>query len=562
MPIPSAPILLTEDDLLDTYGKDQTAHQTVQQYRQAHKLRNSDSNRSRASIAREVERSPSAVREWLVEGAKPPEVKAIETAKEYDWLPLHGDDSVFEGVNKLLGWVYSGGWINPDTYQPSVTVNHPLHQSIASHVLQPLGNPWRSIREGDTDRTHELRPRDGGAILGRLLHALGAPRGRKAAQPVSLPSYLEQVESYYRRQFARMYLLHRGAPANDDDGTGLTIQESRSVEYFTELHTFFRAVTDGQVSLNKSIPKLYLSGKAVESLAGVSKPPKQGLAFRLAYGEGETLVSKRALANTYRATYRNPWTVVQQYYEGMSLLEAKNKDIPVAQLAREIGVSRSKLRSWKRGGKPYALNGIEKAQELGWVGFRPSGRTFLLLNRLVAWMLAAGYLQESNMHPRFLIRSPVHQQLIDSILSSLEIDYSVQTPGTDAEVHPGSNGAILGRVLYVMGIPPTSSTEQSIISLPVYLGGVSKQVRREFAITYVLNRGHRGDTSTKELILNQPRYPKYYIEELQSFLESVTDGDVSRSGTKLRVTTEAIGSIVSDYDPTAPDRSLASDLEL
>lgn len=557
MGIPASTVLLSEDGLLDTYDEERTPHQTVEQYRRANELRKGDPERSRASIAREVGRPPSTLRRWLVDGAKPSEIKAIETAEQYNWLPLHSDDRIFDAINQLTAWVYGGGWINPDTFQPSITVNHRLHFAIARHVIDPLGNDWRSIRD-DTTKTQELRPRDGGAVLGRLLHAIGAPIGRKSDQTLTLPSYLNRVDAYHRQQFARMYLVHRGAPANTE-GVGLTIQETRSKEYFYTLQALFEDVTEEPITLNDSIPKLFISTAAVQALAGNTTDPKPALAYRLAYKNDETLVSDRAFVDTYESSYRNPWTVVQQYREAMRRNET-NAEVTEAQLARDIGVSQPKLRSWTTGGKPYSVNGLDKAQQRGWVGIEPSGKTFLALNRLVAWLFSAGYLSASNMHPRFLVGSETHQRVLESILETLDIDALIQKSNTTPEVHPRTDGAILGRTLHVMGVLVPEDGENPLLSLPVYLHAVSQQIRRDFANVYLLNRAELGDSPAAGFTLAQPKYPSQYLDDLYTFLDELTEGPISRDDERITLTTEAILSIAPGFDETAPKESIASEL--
>lgn len=559
MDSPSSTTLLSEDDLLQTYGNGDGPEQTVDQFRLAHELRQADPNRTRASIAREVGRPASAVRRWLVDGSKPREIQAIETAEQYEWLPLRTDDRLFESFNLLLAWAYAGGWINPDTFQPSFTVNHQLHRAVASHVLDPLGNDWQSIHESNNERTHELRPRDGGAVLGRLLTALGAPQGSKAEQTVSLPDYLDNVEPYHRRQFARMYLLHRGAPANAE-GVGLTVQETRGLSYFRELQDFFEGVTNTAVSLNESLPKLHLPTDAVQTLAGGTSDPKQGLVYRLIYGDDGTLVSERAFVNTYGASYRNPWTVVHQYREAMSRYEDPGDDVSQSQLARDVGVSRSKIRSWIDGGKPYAVNGLDTGVDRGWVGIEPAGKTFLQLNRLVAWLFAAGNLNTSNHHPRFLFRGDHQQAVLEAVLDELDVEYKIQESGQTPEVHPRADGAVLGRVLRVMGAPVDRSGSNSLLSLPVYIRTAPKPVQQDFLLTYLLNRRKRGVPDSEETIIFQPEYSGGYLDELAEFIQMVSGGPARRETDSIRIPDETIRSMVPDYNATEPDESFAAAL--
>lgn len=555
--IPSSTCLLCEEDLLRTYPDSQDPVKTAEQYRRAHNLRRNDSSRTRASIARDVGRKPSVLRGWLVEGSKPRVIQALETADELGLVPLRADDRVFDSLNTLLAWVYAGGSINPDTFQPSLTINHRLHRAVAGPLLNPIGVGWRSIRASDTKQTHELRPRDGGAVLGRLLHALGAPKGGKSEQSVTLPSYLADVSDYHRRAFARMYLLHRGGHANAD-GQSLTIQESRDLDYFRSLQALFKSVTGVEVTINESTPELYLPTDAIAALAGRTNSPKVGLAARLIYGEDGDLVSERRFLNTYSAN-SNPWTVYHQY---RAVLEANTQDdtLNKSQLAREVGVNRSTVRQWLDGRMPYAVQGLETARDRGWIGVRAAGKNFALLNRLAAWLFVAGYIGESNLHPRFTIRGKVHATTLDDILSMLDIKYQTQSSGNTPEVHPQADGAILGRVLHVLGVPLGKQTEDPLISLPVYLESAPESVRQDFALVYLLNRRRWGASNGEGLTIYHPDYTEAYLDDLQQFFQSLVDETVIREEENIKLSEEAVQSLVPDFDSDVPDESIVASL--
>lgn len=549
-------VLLAEEDLLRTYPEDGNPIETVDQYREALELRNADPNRSRASISRAVGRPSSTLRRWLVDDSKPAVIKALETANERGWIPLHADDRAFESINPLLAWIYAGGLINPETFEPSLTINTRLQRAVAGPLLEHLNIEWRSIREERTEeRTHELRPRAGGAVLGRVLYALGAPKGRKTEQDISLPAYLDHVSPHHRRVFARVYLLHRGAPANED-GFSLTVQEERRAQYFHELQSLFEDVTNEKVTLDDSIPKLYLSKAAVQNLAGDGLDPYLGLAYHLAYGENGSIVTERSFVNAYGSSYRNPWTVLQAYREVKTRQRDEGDSINKRQLARDVGMKRSNVHQWLDGRSPYAVNGLEAAHERGWIGFEPSGTTFLLLNRLVAWVFAAGYIDASTHQPRFLVRTDDHIHLLEDIFEALAIETKTRLSDKHREVLPRTDGPVLGRVLHVMGVPYGELVSNPLLSLPIYLERATEAIRRDFAIVYLSNRRRKNVPPSDGLTLYHPKASTGYLDDLYMFYDHLSEGGISRGDQHITLSRAAVQSLVPEIEMGSPDESI------
>jgi len=107
---------------------------------------------------------------------------------------------------------------------------------------------------------------------------------------------------------------------------------------------------------------------------------------------------------------------------------------------------------------------------------------------------------------------------------------------------PQGNGAILGRLLVVLGAPQDRKTAQQF-GLPWWLGRAPDPVRRQFAAIYLLNRGVRREERS-HLIVREER-PDAYLEPLAALFRSLTDAPVSL-GSDYRI---RIGSaVLSDVD--------------
>jgi len=97
-------------------------------------------------------------------------------------------DPAFEGLNRLVANVYSGGSIAAQNYAPSFALSNG-EDSRVFDALELAGVEYTVV--GDRDgRADEARPTDNGTVLGRVLSVLGAPVGPKAEQRLSLPDYL------------------------------------------------------------------------------------------------------------------------------------------------------------------------------------------------------------------------------------------------------------------------------------------------------------------------------------------------------------------------------------
>lgn len=83
-------------------------------------------------------------------------------------------------------------------------------------------------------------------------------------------------------------------------------------------------------------------------------------------------------------------------------------------------------------------------------------------------MLASGSLRET-FYPVFRVFSPEQQAYFETIADRLDLSYSMAHTDSDrsTEIRPSEHGNILGRVLYTLGAPLDSTSNQPV--LPLYL---------------------------------------------------------------------------------------------
>jgi hypothetical protein len=107
--------------------------------------------------------------------------------------------------------------------------------------LELLGAGCR-LAMSNSGNVEEFRPKRDSSVLGRVLVALGAPRGPKAQTVDALPAYLESASEAIRYSFVRVYVSNRDVHVNKKDF--VQIVEQRPARYLDALADLIRSVTD------------------------------------------------------------------------------------------------------------------------------------------------------------------------------------------------------------------------------------------------------------------------------------------------------------------------------
>lgn len=203
----------------------------------------------RTRIGNALDLPPSRVRGWLND-KKPDVVHGIQTAERQGWLTTDPDSRVFRGLNVLVAWIFSGGSIrSPPYYVPQFTVHDPADEQLLNRAATAANTQLYDTREDTAGRGRERRPAEHASVLGRLLHALGAPVGPKTPDSeIGLPPYLTDASTVVRREFTAVYVHNRGQ-AHDGKAT-VTIREDRPAHYVRDLAAFMQAVADQPVRGN------------------------------------------------------------------------------------------------------------------------------------------------------------------------------------------------------------------------------------------------------------------------------------------------------------------------
>jgi len=231
--------ILSERDLARTYdgGDYDDAWTTVNQYRRAVAYHRDRPDAGTAEIMRVSGASRVAVESWITDGGTPAVVQGLNTAHGYRWLDLDYDE--LTPLNILVAQVFSSGTITERNWMPVFTVADPDGSMVAT-ALELMGVGSQIDGDADPEGMTRLVPASDGAILGRVLSALGAPVGSKTGRDdLSLPDYLEAAPDSVRERFVCRYLENRAKPT---DGVALIITEERPRAFQEELAELIESV--------------------------------------------------------------------------------------------------------------------------------------------------------------------------------------------------------------------------------------------------------------------------------------------------------------------------------
>ncbi|AGB31627.1 hypothetical protein Natpe_1738 [Natrinema pellirubrum DSM 15624] len=263
----SAPCCFVRDafyDTLQTYndGNYDDAWRAVQQYRHVTSFSRDHPEEGYASIATALKLPKTRVRSWIDADKTPSVVTGLYTARDRNWIDLTTNDDQLIPLNVLIANVYSGGMIATDHWQPVFTLNEAGFESECITALELAGVGYTVRKEDNENRGPSVRPGEDGAILGRVMHVLGAPVGQKSQdEELSLPRYLEAAPLEVRTQFVRSYLRNRSVTK---ESGSIQIIEARPHSYREELADLIESITGERVTVGER--SVTVSAAAVEKL--------------------------------------------------------------------------------------------------------------------------------------------------------------------------------------------------------------------------------------------------------------------------------------------------------
>lgn len=253
--------------LARTYGGDRDGWERVEEYQRVLEFTGEHPNKGSAAVASAVELPRGRIRPWIDDDARPDPVRGVQIAEEHGWLDLEWTEPPFTGLNVLVAWIFSGGSIEAEWFVPLFALDDSGADERLERAFQAIGLEYELLREDATNRATEARPTEAASVLGRLLHALGAPVGAKNRDTaLTLPDYLEDSPYPVRLPFGRTYVQNRQTARPDRPNTPVQIAEERSPAYRRQLVAFLRGVVGIDLVIRGKSSNIRLDQRAAAML--------------------------------------------------------------------------------------------------------------------------------------------------------------------------------------------------------------------------------------------------------------------------------------------------------
>ena len=258
------------------------------------------------------------------------------------------------------------------------------------------------------------------------------------------------------------------------------------------------------------------------------------------YFPSRMLATPQELARTYAPpNYTDPWDLIQDYQRVLKYTSTHPNKGSTA-IANALHLPRSRIRPWMDGSIPDAVRGIRLAERKNWLNLSFDDALFYSFNALVAWIFAGGSIDESRHVPLFTIPSPEAKIRLKTYLAQINCEYELvreADPERATEARPKTGGAVLGRLLIVLGAPVGTKNESAQISLPAYLQDAPPQIRSEFIDVYLMHRGQ--ESPEKDTITFKEVRSDAYLQDLAALIESVAGASVKANHHSIVVSAEA-----------------------
>lgn len=244
----------------------------------------------------------------------------------------------------------------------------------------------------------------------------------------------------------------------------------------------------------------------------------------------DTAAAKRALVRTYQPPgYADPWECIQDY-ERVQRYHAEHPNKGSQAVSTALDLPRSRIRPWLNGSQPDCYRGLQTALTNDWIidDWHDTARG---LNRLAAWLLASGSINETWV-PLFIAEDDavIERLRAATHTAGVALSSTREDDGRPLEWRPRRDASVLGRVLHTWtGIRGDKSP--GVMQFPQYPQFVRQDVARAFAETYVSLRAvARDDTADARLQIQEDRSKRYRESLVELLQRVVTDASDVRGG--------------------------------
>lgn len=257
--------VLSPQALAKTYSPQgfETGWEAVDQYLLVVEYADRNPDATWADAAAVLGLPPNRVKRWY-NGSKQAVIRRIEAADALGWFDASWDSEVGRAFNLVIAGVLSGGLLG-QSFEVRITIDDDLDDATRNAIrtaFQVLCGDTKLEYEDDPHRATTLAPKENQLLLGRALHVLGVPKGRKTETELTIPDYLlKQPE--LQQEFVELYVALRGSVS--EKGT-IDIREERPQTYLQSLATLIGTVTGESAKVREN--GIFLRKATAEALSG------------------------------------------------------------------------------------------------------------------------------------------------------------------------------------------------------------------------------------------------------------------------------------------------------
>ncbi|MCY4732255.1 hypothetical protein KY092_17005 [Natronomonas gomsonensis] len=176
----------------------------------------------------------------------------------------------------------------------------------------------------------------------------------------------------------------------------------------------------------------------------------------------------------------------------------------------------------RRDSLPY--QGLQTALSHGWLDLSPGDEATRSLVALIGYVLGKGSLKGEKYGPRASAGWRVTLDELHEAFAAVGVDSETVTtddPERPPQVHPTTNGSVLGRMLYVLGVP-AGREDVRRNRLPSILNEIDIQSRARFCELFVRQRGLDSHYESYEPTRVLVDRPQHFRREFAALVEDVT----------------------------------------
>lgn len=319
---------------------------------------------------------------WFYHHKTPRPLRAINCLKQKNLLPLKIEETErFRTILRLFSWMYGDGTLGKADCYISLTGQKDDLSFFAKEIEQNLGFKTKITfvqTKGNGIAYHLEIQGDGNRILGRLLHAMGAPIGDRVKQVFYLPDWLISSPKWVKKEFLEILFANElQTPALDKNKTSavksMNLRLSKDKKLMEHHKQFLSQIKDlvnefGLETSDISIDKgEFLRKDGIISVAAGFPILTNHINF-LKFANTFNLKYCRAKQESIEKVKKK---VIEELSKEIQItklydkaMEMKKQGHGLAKTSRLLNLEYGRIKSWFGGSKPIHYKNLKESEEL------------------------------------------------------------------------------------------------------------------------------------------------------------------------------------------------------